>query len=46
MTPGHDWDLCEVAKIRDLRVTESTLMNPRPGYKRGDRHMIKIYAEL
>lgn len=46
ITPGHDWDLCELAKIRDLRTTGSTFLNPRPGYKRGDRHMLEIYAQL
>lgn len=43
---GHDWDLCELGKMRDLRVTGDTFLNPRTGYKRGDRHMTRIYAEL
>jgi hypothetical protein len=46
ITPGHDWDLCELEKIRDLRITGSIFLSPRPGYKRGDRHMTEIYAQL
>ncbi|WP_084336328.1 hypothetical protein [Pseudomonas indica] len=46
ITPGHDWDLCEVAKMKDLQLTGNCFNGPRPGYKRGDKHMAQIFAEL
>lgn len=44
--PGHDWDLCELSKICNLIVTDRTFDNDPPGYRRGDRGMTRIFAEL
>ena len=46
VTPGHEWDLCELSKITNLEVLGKTFFSNPPGYKRGDRHMTQIYAEL
>lgn len=46
VTPGHDWDLCQVGKMRNLRMTGASFAAPRPGYKRGDSHLARIYAQL
>jgi hypothetical protein len=43
---GHEWDLCEVSKISNLRATGQSFVGERPGYKRGDSHMTNIYAQL
>lgn len=42
----HDWNLCTLDKIIDLQETGETFTTPRPGYKKGDRGMSVIYAEL
>ena len=44
--PGHDWDLCDVDKIHDLVVTDDSFHGEPPGYRRGDRGMVQIFAEL
>lgn len=44
--PGHEWDLCDLSRIQGLSVLEKTFENDPPGYRRGDRHMTHIYAEL
>jgi hypothetical protein len=44
--PGHEWELCDVSKISNLAPTGDHFENPRPGYKRGDKGMTTIYAEL
>jgi len=46
VTPGHEWDLCELSKINDLRVLGTTFQAAPLGYRRGDKHMRQIYAEL
>ena len=45
---GQEWMLCELAKISELVDTGTSFPGPRPGYKRGDKDMIRlyIYAEL
>lgn len=45
-TDGHDWDLCTLSKISGLSVTGEKFETPPPDYKRGDKGMVKIYAEL
>lgn len=46
VTPGHEWDLCNIAKIFGLRATGEHFVGERPGYRRGDKHMITIFEEL
>jgi hypothetical protein len=46
VTPGHVWDLCEVALMSNVRGTGNTFVADPPGYKRGDRHMAPIYVEI
>lgn len=46
ITPGHEWDLCELSKIQDLKVLEKDFPVNPPGYRTGDKHMLHIYAEL
>jgi hypothetical protein len=46
VTPGHEWDLCTLSKITGLSMTGQSFDGPRQGYKRGDRGMVTIYAEL
>lgn len=43
---GHDWDLCEISQITNLRTTGQNFSGEPPGYKRGDKHMTTIFAEL
>ncbi|WP_394391639.1 hypothetical protein [Shewanella woodyi] len=46
ITPEHEWDLCTVSKISSFKVTGRMFeVDPR-GYKRGDKGMIKIHAQL
>lgn len=45
-TGGHDWDLCTVSEISGLGVTGENFVGDPPGYKRGDKGMTTIYAEL
>ena len=46
VTAGHEWDFCELSLIVGLRVIETTFASDPPGYRKGDKHMTKIYAEL
>lgn len=46
VTPGHEWDLCELSKISNLSISGDYFQTPRPGYRRGDSHMISIFAQL
>ncbi|OYT90628.1 MAG: hypothetical protein CFE43_17185 [Burkholderiales bacterium PBB3] len=46
VTPGHEWDLCEISKIQDLKVLEKNFQNDPPGYNKGDKGMKHIYEEL
>jgi hypothetical protein len=46
VTLGHDWDLCELSKISTLQLTGGNFANARPDYKKGDKGMSRIYAEL
>ncbi|RZA12839.1 MAG: hypothetical protein EOP10_30730 [Proteobacteria bacterium] len=43
---GHDWNILTVAKIENLALTGQNFMAAQPDYKRGDKGMVTIYAEL
>ena len=43
---GHEWDLCDLAKIINLSDTGIVFSGARPGYKKGDKGMTRIFAEL
>ena len=40
------WRLWDLAKMKSLRVSNSTFTDPRPGYVRGDSHMTPVHCEL
>jgi hypothetical protein len=40
------WRLFSVDKVRNLSVGKDVFSAPRPGYKRGDRDMETIYAQI
>ena len=42
----HVWDLMLVSDISALRETGDTFPSDAPGYRRGDKAMTTIYAEL
>ena len=46
VTPGHEWDLCVLSGISGLRTTGQRFAVDPPGYRRGDKHLHPIYAEL
>ena len=46
ITAGHEWDFCELSKIVGLQVLDKTFASNPAGYRRGDKHMAHIYAEL
>lgn len=46
ITPDHEWDLCDLSKVQDLKVLERSFQNDPPGYRRGDKQMSRIYVEL
>ena len=46
VTPGHEWDLCDISKVFDLSITGQHFVGERPGYRRGDKHIATIFAEL
>ncbi|MCE5265654.1 MAG: WYL domain-containing protein [Deltaproteobacteria bacterium] len=46
LTPGHEWDLCKISDMSNLSTTGQCFKGERQGYKRGDKHMTAIYAEL
>lgn len=46
VTHTHQWDLCDLSKMIGLRETGETFAGARHGYKRGDKAMEHIYAEL
>ena len=43
---GHEWDFCKLSDIRGLAANGHVFVGERPGYRRGDRNMTKIYAQL
>ena len=46
VTPRHEWDLCELSKISNLSFSGDYFQTPRPGYRKGDSHMIRVFAQL
>jgi hypothetical protein len=40
------WHLFLIEKMQNFSVDEAVFAGPRPGYKRGDPAMSRIYAEL
>lgn len=44
--PNHEWDLCYVSDLSNVRVTDNTFTVDPPGYRKGDRGMSTIYEEL
>jgi hypothetical protein len=42
----HDWDYLDVSKIKNLTLSEDLFSGTRRGYKRDDRRMTTIYAQL
>ena len=42
--PG--WHLMKISKMVNLSITDSHFDSPRPGYKKGDKGMTTIYAEI
>jgi hypothetical protein len=46
VTPGHEWDLCVLSGISGLRLTGKRFEGVPPGYRKGDKHLNPIYAEL
>jgi hypothetical protein len=43
--PGA-WALVRLAEMHDVQVLERTFETPRPGYRRGDRRLPHIHAEV
>jgi hypothetical protein len=41
-----DWKMMRTDAISGLTVSENTFSSPRPGYKKGDRGMSRIFCEL
>lgn len=46
INPGHEWDLCLLHKISQLKGTGERFINNPPGYRRNDKGMIRIYEQL
>lgn len=46
VTSGHDWDLFDLSKISSLTTVGEHFQGNPPGYRRGDKGMTTIYAQL
>ena len=46
VNPNHEWDLCLVSELSDVGTTGKTFDTDPPGYRKGDKGMLLIYAEL
>lgn len=46
LTQGHEWDLLVLSKITGLCATGERFQFAPPGYRRGDKDMTTIYAQL
>lgn len=40
------WKMFDMDKASSLNVLDETFSSPRPGYKKGDRGMSKIFSQL
>lgn len=40
------WKMYDLGKAKNIEILEDTFQNHRPGYKRGDKGMDKIFSEL
>ena len=40
---GQEWLLCELAKISNLTDTGTSFTGTRPGYKKNDKDMLRVY---
>lgn len=45
-TGKFGWKMYDMGKADDVAITDQTFDGPRDGYKRGDKGMSRIYAEL
>jgi hypothetical protein len=43
---GHTWDLCKLENISHLQILSTSFSTYPPGYRRGDKQMIQIFAQL
>lgn len=46
VNPNHEWDLCYVSELDDVSVSDITFHFDPPGYKKNDKRMVNIYAQL
>lgn len=46
VTPGHEWDFCTLSNMSNLVATGKCFVGNPPQYKRGDKGMSIVYAEL
>lgn len=46
VTYGREWDLCEISKMSKLRAAGEHFVGEPPQYRRGDKGISTIYAEL
>lgn len=46
VTPGHDWCFFLEGKMQDVQDTGRRFQNPRPLYRRGDKHMTQIFSQV
>lgn len=40
------WKMYDLGKAENVVISDQSFEGPRPGYKRGDKGMSQIYAEL
>lgn len=40
------WKMYDLGKASNIEILEDTFSSPRPGYKKGDKGMDRIYEEL
>lgn len=45
-TGKFGWKMYDLGRANNITITEQTFDSPREGYKRGDKGMSRIHAEL